>query len=99
MYANLHTFIFAFILIFLTTCKRPKNDRKMTEKMTEKRERPKTASPFPSVILKTKTFHQHKGKPHQLSPIKKNTQHLSSSQTSDNITPNNPECSFEKPFY
>ena len=32
-------------------------------------------------------------------PIMKNTQHLSSSQTSDNITPNNPECSFEKPFY
>ena len=62
MYANLHTFIFAFILIFLTTCKRPKNDRKMTEKMTEKRERPKTASPFPSVILKTKTFHLIQGK-------------------------------------
>ena len=32
MYANLHTFIFAFILIFFnnvqTTEKRPKNDRK-----------------------------------------------------------------------
>ena len=28
----------------------------------KKRERPKTASPFPSVILKTKTFHLIQGK-------------------------------------
>jgi hypothetical protein len=49
--------------------------------------------------LKTKLFTNIRESLNSFPPIMKNTQHLSSSQTSDNITPNNPECSFEKPFY
>ena len=49
--------------------------------------------------LKTKLFTNIRESLISFPPIMKNTQHLSSSQTSDNITPNNPECSFEKPFY
>ena len=48
---------------------------------------------------KTKLFTNIRESLISFPPIMKNTQHLSSSQTSDNITPNNPECSFEKPFY
>ena len=73
MYANMRTFIFTFTLIFFhfrckQTANRLQTDCKQTANRLQKRERPKTAFPFPSVILKTKTFHQHKGKPHQLSP-------------------------------
>lgn len=83
MYANMRTVILSFLCFFLI-----------------KKEKGCNKHPFPSVILKTKTFHLIQGKASSAFPlIMKNTQHLSSSQTSDNITPNNPECSFEKPFY
>lgn len=90
MYANLHTFIFTFTLIFFkTTCKQ-----------TAKKGKTKNSLSLSLRKLKTRTFHLIKGKASSAFPlIMKNTQHLSSSQTSDNITPNNPECSFEKPFY
>ena len=64
MYANLHTFIFAFILIFFnnvqTTAKRLQNDRK--------KGKTKNSLSLSLRKSKSKTFHQHKGKPYQLSP-------------------------------
>lgn len=94
MYANLHTFIFTFTLFFFIL-----GAKKRANNVQTKKGKTKNSLSLSLRKSKSKTFHQHKGKPISFPPIMKNTQHLSSSQTSDNITSNNPECSFEKPFY
>ena len=76
----------------------PKHAKKNVQKTCKKGKDQK--QPFPSLKKsKTKLFTNIRESLISFPPIMKNTQHLSSSQTSDNITPNNPECSFEKPFY
>jgi hypothetical protein len=68
-------------------------------KQTAKKGKTKNSLSLSPKKSKTKLFTNIRESLISFPPIMKNTQHLSSSQTSDNITPNNPECSFEKPFY
>ena len=83
MYANTRTYIYLFLCFFLI-----------------KKEKGCNKHPLSLSNFKNKDFSSYTRESLiSFPPIMKNTQHLSSSQTSDNITPNNPECSFEKPFY
>jgi hypothetical protein len=54
MYANVHTIIFTFTLIFFIL---EANRLQKTCKQTAKKGKTNTASPFPSENQKTKTFH------------------------------------------
>lgn len=76
------------------------NRLQKTCKQTAKNGKTKNSLSLPLSNFKNKDFSSYTRESLiSFPPIMKNTQHLSSSQTSDNITPNNPECSFEKPFY
>ena len=62
MYANLHTFIFTFTLFFFILGAKKRANR------LQKKGKTKNRLSLSLGKLKPKTFHQHKGKPHQLSP-------------------------------